>query len=58
MTAIPATVLVSDCCHKIIMIDDDGEQYRCTWCMKPCKSDGTLGEWYERQQKIESSPPS
>lgn len=48
---ISAGVLISKCCHQIIMLDGDDEHYKCTRCMKPCEADGTLGEWSERQRK-------
>lgn len=43
---ISAGVLVSACCHAVIMLDGDDEHYQCTRCMKPCDADGTLGEYF------------
>lgn len=50
---IPGSVLVSDCCHALIVMDDN-DKYECFKCKKPCGSDGTLGEFHDRQKTKET----
>ena len=50
MVAFDMSLLVSACCHEIIMLSKCGK-YKCTKYGKPCKADGTLGEWWDKQQR-------
>src|ERR1043165_1360008 len=47
---ISGDTLISNCHGAMIYME--GEEYRCTRCMKPCKSAGTLSEKHERDNAI------
>lgn len=56
MVAFPSSTLVSKCCDALIMLDSRKQRdYECTMCGKPCESNGTLGELYERR-KAQAAP--